>query len=313
MKYMNILAGAIGLMALAACNDNNEVAVEQPNGVRTITVAYNQGANTRYDITVNTELEPPYHAYQYAQGFKVEWTVGDQIDLIKDGVTYTYEAQESGDVATFTLVSDTAPTAEGDYKVAFPAGWGGNLGGSLSFAIQDLEDFDVTKYLHATGTATLSGGSFGETVNLTPLFSFLYIPESTRFIDMGYYVDTDTADEYDEESSLWKGDVYLLGDNLYNKIDNFEGDTGDVEGIRLENFGVYNDWIDDVWKASVDYIIAVPVLDQPVQYMYLQFTGIETSCIIRHSDPWTDEYYLTIDKGGLIYNLAEDGESFLFD
>lgn len=313
MKYMNILAGAFGLMTLAACSNNDEVTVEQPQGVRTITVAYNQGANTRYDITVNTDMKPPYHAYQYAQGFKVEWTVGDQIDLIKDGVTYTYEAQESGDVATFTLVSDTAPTEEGDYKVAFPAGWEGNLGGSLSFAIQDLENFDPTKYIHATGTATLSGGSFGETVNLTPVFSFIYIPESTQFLEMEYHVNKE-ADEYDEESSLWKGDVYLLGENLYNKIDNFEGGTGDVEGIRLENFGVYNN--DDVWKASVDYIIAVPVLDQPVQYMALQFTGIETSCMIRYSDPWTDsenKYYLTIDQGGLIYKLAEDGESFLFD
>ena len=82
----------------------------------------------------------------------------------------------------------------------------------------------------------------------------------------------------------------------------------------MENFGVYND--DDVWKASVDYIIAVPVLDQPVYDMGLKFTGIESTCIIRYSDPWTDsvnKYYLTIDQGGLIYKLAEDGESFLFD
>ena len=92
MKYLNILAGAFSLMALAACTNDDEVTtVEQSKEVRTITVAYNQGADTRYEITLDDAYgDPPYYTYEYSKGFKVKWTSGDQIALIKDGTTYTF-------------------------------------------------------------------------------------------------------------------------------------------------------------------------------------------------------------------------------
>ena len=49
MKYTSILAGALGLMALAACTNNDEVKMEQPEVAKavTINVTYGRGADTR--------------------------------------------------------------------------------------------------------------------------------------------------------------------------------------------------------------------------------------------------------------------------
>ena len=320
MKYMNILAGAFGLMALAACTNTDEVTVEQPNdGVRTITVAYNQGANTRYDITDLEGSGTPSYAFQYAEGFKVSWTSGDKIDLIKDGVTYTYETQESGDVATFTLVGDTAPTTDGDYKVAFPTGWGGNEGGSTSFLVQDLEDFDVTKYLHATATATLSGGTFGdEVINLKPVFSFIYIPEDTEFLELKKYLKDDDT-EYKEVYGI------LSGENLFGKIEDFEGATADIDGINFSNLGIGLNDEQTKRVSGNNYLIAVPVFEgKPITGLTLYFTNLfvyddsneeyneedPIYCEIRTSDGEND---LTISEGGKIYRLSEDGEALFCD
>ena len=47
MKYTSILAGALGLMALAACTNNDEVKMDQPKEALTLKVAIGNGADTR--------------------------------------------------------------------------------------------------------------------------------------------------------------------------------------------------------------------------------------------------------------------------
>ena len=299
MKYMNFLAGALGLMALAACNS----VIEQPNALSTITVAYNQGPATRTTITPDPEESYPYH---YAKdGIKVTWEPGDRIALIKDGTTYTYETDEEGEVATFTLVNGPAPTAEGDYKLVFPADWTGDL---TDFATQDLGvKFNLQDYLYATGTAKLTDGAFEETVTLTPIFSFLYIPESTVFHNM--HLLGFREDGYVDEDNLMTMTVDLSGTNLFDKIEDFEGTSAQNKQpiIHLNNFSI-NCPDSGSWSAATDYMIAIPVLEgKPVNDLNLSFDG--SACFISTGD---GSATLGIGTGGLIYRFAEDGHSLWF-
>ena len=303
MKYLNIMAGAFGLMALAACTNDDEVTtVEQPKEVRTITVAYNQGADTRYEITLDDPSgDPPYYTYEYSKGFKVKWTSGDQIALIKDGTKYTFETQESGEEATFTLVSGKAPSAEGDYKVVFPADWDGNLD---NFQAQDVDaDFNPEKYLYSTGTATLTDGEFG-TTNLTPVFCFIFVPEEgVRFWNMVYWGFEERTEYEPEEDSEDRGTlnmkINLKGTNLYNKIVDFNGANGNVNYIELSNLSIWR--YGNTWTNVGDRLIAIPVFEgKPISDLVLDFGGIE--CKVSKKDGSA----LTIDKGGVIYRLADD-------
>lgn len=306
MKYLNILAGAFGLMALAACTNDDEVTtVEQSKEVRTITVAYNQGADTRYEITLDDASgDPPYYTYEYSKGFKVKWTSGDKIALIKDGTKYTFETQESGEVATFTLVSGKAPSLEGDYKVVFPADWDGNLD---NFQAQDVDaDFNPEKYLYSTATATLTDGEFG-TTNLTPVFSYIFIPEEgVRFWNMVYWgfeerTEYKPEEDYDNAGTL-NMNIYLKGTNLYNKIVNFEGEYGDVDHIELSNLTIWK--YGNTWTNVGDRLIAIPVFEgKPISNIVLDFGGIE--CKVSKKDGSA----LTIDRGGVIYRLADDRDA----
>ena len=295
MKYMNILAGAIGLMALAACN----AVIEQPKALSTITVAYNRGADTPTVITPNPDESYPY---QYAtEGIKVSWESGDQIALIKDGTKYIYETEEAGDVATFTLVGGTAPSEEGDYKIVFPADWTGDLS---DFAAQDMYKFTPKNYLYATGTATLTDGAFAQTATLTPLFSFIYVQEDTEFQNM--YLLGFREDGYVDEDNLLNIAVDLSGTNLFGNIENYEAPS-EESVITITNLAI-NCATDDWWAAASDYMIAIPVLEgKPVTDLRLSFDG--SKCWIYKSDGSAP---LTIEKGGLIYRLDPEGDSFYF-
>ena len=101
MKYTSILAGFFGLMALAACTNNDEVVVEQTKGLHTITVAYGRGANTRLAI------EEKWDDYDMLS-FKSSWENTDQIKLVaEDETEYVYSIETIN--AETTLIS-TIPT-----------------------------------------------------------------------------------------------------------------------------------------------------------------------------------------------------------
>lgn len=290
MKYMNFLAGALGLMALAACNS----VIEQPNALSTITVAYNQGPATRTTITPNPEQSYPY---QYAtNGIKVTWEPGDRIALIKDGTTYTYETDEEGEVATFTLVNGPAPTAEGDYKMVYPADWTGDL---TDFAKQNLYGFNPRDYLYATGTATLTDGAFEQTVALTPIFSFLFIIEDTPFSNLDLW-DLDV--DYMDENGQINIPVELEGTNLFNEIVNFDG-TDAPNPISLSNLAINCNA--SPWAAASDYMIAIPVVEgKPVTELKLSFDGVKCRVFNKEGSDW-----LTIERGGLIYFISDEGNN----
>lgn len=311
MKYINILAGAFGLMALAACTNNDEVTMEQPKGLQTITVAYGHGADTRL-----TE-----EWVDWDTGYKGSWDSNDQIALIKDGTKYIYQTQEGGDVATFTLVSGNAPTAEGNYMVVYPPKWDGSLD---FFATQDLTNFwnpinettnrfNLNLYKYALGNVTLEGDAFGETVTIKPVFSFLYLPEDLEIENMEYWelensvVWDDEQSEIDEDSGEINGygtftSLSLKGTNLFNEIKNFKG----VQGIiSLNNLTVnkYN----STWSNAYDRLIPIPILpgQEPVTNLEILFGEVPCK-IVNRSDGNPAEF----SEGGHIYKLIEGNLKF---
>lgn len=294
MKYMNFLAGALCLMALAACNS----VIEQPNALSTITVAYNQGPATR--TTISPDPAASSGLYKYLDGIKVTWTSGDRIALIKDGIKYIYETEEEGEVATFTLVGETGPTEDGDYKMIFPGDWDGNLS---DFSRQDLSDFSPENYLYATGTATLTDGAFEQTATLVPIFSFLFFDEGLVFNNM-QLMGFEEDGYVDEDSRMFNITLDLTGDNLFSEIVNYEAPS-EASTIFIDNLGIYCP-DGSPWSCEVPYIIAIPVFEEkPVTNLKLLFDG--SRCYVYNSDQSAP---LTIDRGGLLYCFSGDNLFF---
>ena len=306
MKYLNILAGAFGLMALAACTNDDEVTkIEQPKGLYTITVAYNQGADTRFLIEPKTV---PFSQYA-EQGMKGSWQDGDKIALIdkagNKSIYETIEVAEGGQEATFALMEGEAKPTEGeDYTVVYPSTYDGNLDNFANQKASSYSDFPIENYFFATGTTTLSGGQFSKTT-LTPLFSFIYIPEDIRLINMagwGFEKDYDVS-----EGSSLDMSIGIVGTNLYYKIENFTGVTRST-GINLGEAAIARTE-DKVWKNELPKLIAIPVLpgQEPVTNLGLDFDGAK--CDILDKDGVSP---LTIDQGGKIYVLSDTGKNLQF-
>ncbi len=96
MKYINMMAGAFGLMALAACSNNDEVTVEQPQVARTITVTLGNGADTRLTFS----------EFDANEGIKGSWESTDEIGvatLEALPTIFTYKSTGSGPSVVFTL------------------------------------------------------------------------------------------------------------------------------------------------------------------------------------------------------------------
>ncbi|MBO6255888.1 MAG: hypothetical protein J6O49_19985 [Bacteroidaceae bacterium] len=329
MKYTSILAGVFGLMALAACTNNDEVSMEQPKQVHTITVAFNKGANTRVQLS----------EFSVEEGFKGTWESTDKIGLIDEvGTRYTYtieEIKDGGTVATFVLEGTDVPT-NGTCKVVYPADWDGNLEG---FDTQDIEyststekdgyviKFNAEKakqYLYALGDATCKDGVFTGQVTLTPIFNFIFIPSKFTIKNMEYW----NFEEYLDEGGFWKNTVNLIGDNLFSKIEDFEGkmgksynltiwdeETGEpvkvqVPVIDLQNFTArgHNEDVKGWWyECYNDLIFAFPVLPgKPVTNLKLVFDGVR--CNVVNSDGSPAKF----TEGGHVYVLTHEKSNLQF-
>ncbi|MBQ8485967.1 MAG: hypothetical protein IJ534_07505 [Bacteroidaceae bacterium] len=280
MKYISILAGAFGLMALAACSSEDAVIVEQPKVLHTITVAYGGGADTRFQAEGYYENGLP--------GLKGSWEAGDQIKL-KDvnGKEYIYTAKESGASATFALEGTEVP-ADGECQILFPADWDGTVD---DFSVQDVSDAtfwfgDIVKdkYPYALGTATCTNGSFGETATITPIFNFVYIKPDSFIINMQARYPISEDDEGHIIPSWTNGmaEVKLVGENLCNAINGFDEEgklvgssTTDKPGrgqIVLNNFNlkVKERFVNDAGEVFYGYytsgsiFFAFPVINEPV-------------------------------------------------
>lgn len=171
MKYINMMAGAFGLMALAACSNNDEVTVEQPQVARTITVTYGNGADTRMTLS----------EFDATEGIKGAWESTDTIGVVDNSTespkVFTYKSTGSGPSVVFTLDGEEGPTEGQPYGIFYPKS---ALTDGYDFRTQTGLQKDLKNYAHAM-TIVDSFSALDNKVTLTPICSFLYIPKGTVF------------------------------------------------------------------------------------------------------------------------------------
>lgn len=170
MKYINMMAGAFGLMALAACSNNDEVTVEQPQVARTITVTYGNGADTRMKLS----------EFDATEGIKGAWESTDEIGvatLEASPKVFTYKSTGSGPSVVFTLDGTEGPTEGETYGIAYPKN---AITEGYDFRTQTGLQKDLKDYAYAMSIVD-SFSALDNKVTLTPICSFLYIPKGTVF------------------------------------------------------------------------------------------------------------------------------------
>lgn len=170
MKYINMMAGAFGLMALAACSNNDEVTVEQPQVARTLTVTLGNGADTRLTLS----------EFDANEGIKGSWESTDEIGvaaLEASPKVFTYKSTGSGPSVVFTLDGTEGPTEGETYGIAYPKKI---ITDGYNFSEQTGLQKDLKNYAYAMTTVD-SFSDLDNKVTLTPVCSFLYIPKGTEF------------------------------------------------------------------------------------------------------------------------------------
>lgn len=170
MKYINVMAGAFGLMALAACSNNDEVTVEQPQVARTLTVTLGNGADTRLTLS----------EFDAKEGIKGSWESTDEIGvatLEASPTIFTYKSTGSGPSVVFTLDGTDGPTEGKTYGIAYPKS---AITDGYNFRTQTGLQKDLKNYAYAMGIVD-SFSALDNKVTLTPVCSFLYIPKGTVF------------------------------------------------------------------------------------------------------------------------------------
>ena len=250
MKYSSILAGVFGLMALAACTNNDEVKMDHPKEALTLKVAIGNGADTRL----------AFLDFDAEEGIKTEWEKDkDMIGLVEAGedgadvgpgtTVYSFKAQESGNPATF--VSEGTEPADGIYLVGYPKDFliNGFTCAEQSGAYEDLKNFVILE-----GETKIENGKFTEEVEVFSPMIFLRIPAGTVFGDI-----------YGKGES---GYAILAGPELYNAID-FTKPEDDryVEGsIRITMADdIFSETATKEVYLSKDFYIAVPRFDAITQ------------------------------------------------
>lgn len=243
MKYTSILAGALGLMALAACNDEDAV-VEQPNVVRTITVTWGNGADTRLSMSNTTE------------GLKTSWTAGDKI-LVKpteSSAKLIYQTDGSGQKAVFNLVGDVGPKDGAECNIYYPS----TALNGIDLSQQTGLLKDQQNYIAAAGTATFTNNGLNSDVTLQPATSYLYIPAGTVFP----LLNTVSGGIFDEATIIFSAPDLITG---------HDPETGNVKGNIIIDAGTTPliEKTSDAVKAAVDIYIAIPVSLNPISTMTL--------------------------------------------
>ena len=298
MKYTTILAGVFGLMALAACSNNDEVTVEQPEvaKVPTINVTYGKGADTRFEgeiQEIDQEIAGQMYSLRYIVG---KWTSEDKIALVdkengKKAIYGIKEIKEGGTKATFTYESGDEPTDGTTYMVVFPAEWEGELSDFATQNVLNRSEFDIQNYKHALGEVTCENGAFTNEVILTPIFNFLFVNEGIKPLYMGNYFSKDD-----------------LEDGVLNRVVTLEGASNTITGyniggekgsITLNNF-TFSINNNSEWVSDHSRIIAFPVL--PGQKVELVFDFGTVECYVVDNN---DGYPVQFTEGGNFYYVRD--------
>ena len=254
MKYTSILAGAFGLMALAACTNSDEVKMEQPQVARTITATWGNNADTRLGLMFK-ELDKPITSY-----WEQDDELGVAIDPGVNVITYKTSDETSSvkNSATFTLVGDTGPEAGEKYRVCYPKSLASQ---GYNFGLQTGEFKHLYKYAYAWAKDVVFTENEPDTkVTLEPMSSFLLIPEGTIFPGLKNY---DYLPEGIEDEFYLSFDGY----ELESALDWVNGPNTDPIKISKEAAGASTDKSfikrnsDGEYVAGFDIFIAVPLIN----------------------------------------------------
>ena len=312
MKYTSILAGAFGLMALAACTNSDEVKMEQPKvaNAPTLTVTWGKGADTRLIMD----------EWDFTEGIPSRWESGDQIGLSENGDAdvIIYETNDTGATATFSLVGDAGPENGTEYIIAYPAAYftKGFVVENQSGAFGDLKNYAYS-IAHTTFTDNVSDNK----VTLEPMFSFLCIPQGTVFegaANAGSWTASEVEATYLE----------LSGENLLIRLTPasgtikknpttraavvVDGPTLEKGDITIDCAGVF-DFNDEgeIFNTS-DIFIAVPVekggeIEPTNLILTLQTSDPEGPHAYFNIGKVTDGSftYSTVNESGKLYNLKD--------
>ena len=306
MKYTSILASALGLMALAACTNNDEVTIEQPEVAKdiTINVTYGKGADTRMTLS----------EFSATEGIKASWTKNDEIGIITDGMTnpISFIADESGQTAKFRLVGGTEPENGKTYKVAYPPVYltdGFNLSQQTGL-YSDLVEVDGVA---AVGEAKFVDGKFESDVTLSPLCSILVIPEGTEIP-----VSTEVVGQYDQSKITVINDKGV-DEEIEIGYDAKKGEVvkGKITVGKESNPGLFR--MDEQSKvyAAQDIYIALPILTPE----YIQKVVLELKCNAKEGNKVVENGFniVTNNNGtvpqiypGHVYTIKKENLEFKY-
>ena len=286
MKYTSILAGVFGLMALAACTNNDEVKMEQPELAKasTITVTWGKGADTRMADFVYDETE----------GIKASWEIEDKIGMRPvdtGGNAVFYKAIENGNTAKFVRSSENEPENNTRYYICYPTTFmaGYNVSEQTGL-LKDLKNF-----AYAEGFTKFVDGEFESSVTLAPVCSFLRIPKGT-VLDLGGTLEV--------EHNFSKSILYFFASDLV--IDERSDETGSITIYPGDDASLF-EIVSGKVQAAVDIYIAVPV-NGTVENMQLTITAPfeeEDVYFERTYNIVVNDSNAKITEAGHIYNITE--------
>ena len=299
MKYINMMAGAFGLMALAACSNNDEVTVEQPQVARTLTVTLGNGADTRLTFS----------EFDANEGIKGSWESTDEIGVQFSSISepLIYKADGEGPTTTFTLVGETGPQENAPYRVVYPVSYAYGY----DFSKQSGLHADLKNWAYASAEDVRFKNNQSENkITLTPLCSFIRIPAGTIFNSLNE-IPADFSSAYFE----------FQGSGLF-PVFNPDMEEGEMYEGKIVIDPAENKLLglmDKEIKATTDIYIALPLTDGSITSMYLKIlaptiattkASVETTVVTFEIVKNNDEPVLITD-GGKIYTLASENLKLL--
>ena len=244
MKYTSILAGALGLMALAACTNNDEVKMEQPEVAKavTINVTYGRGADTR--LTFEKESTDD------GVMLKGAWQKGDKIGLYAgpDKDVLVFETNGTGATASFSSVGNVAIEDNKGYLVSYPDVFRTE---GFDFSNQTGLLEDLGNHAIAVGYAMFKEGKVEDPIVLKPMCAVIYIPEGTVIEDLG-----------NVEGDYTQATLTISGDDVICKYDPSKDPNGNEYGSISINSGdvaLFTEDADSVVRTAVDIYIALAI------------------------------------------------------